>query len=51
MKQCIESGGKIKPIRCFENTIKTFVITMAAFESSRRGGETIFLPDMWEIPR
>jgi predicted dehydrogenase len=51
MKQCIESGGKIKPIRCFENCIKTFAISMAAVESTKRGGESIFLPDMWEIPR
>jgi predicted dehydrogenase len=51
MKQCIESGGRIKPLRCFENTIKTFSITMGAIESSKRGGEPIFLPDMWEIPR
>lgn len=51
MKQCIESDGKIKPIRCFENCIKTFAIAMAAIESSNRGGESIFLPDMWEIPR
>jgi hypothetical protein len=51
MKQCIESGGTIKPLRCFENCIKTFTISMAAFESSKRGGQPIFLPDMWEIPR
>jgi predicted dehydrogenase len=51
MKQCIESGGKIKPIRCFENTIKTFTISMAAIESSKQGGVPLFLPDMWEIPR
>jgi predicted dehydrogenase len=51
MKQCIESGGKIKPIRCFENCIKTFTITMGAIESSKRGGEPVFLPDLWEIPR
>ena len=51
MKQCIESGGTIKPLRCFENCLKTFTITMAAIESSQRGGESIFLPDMWEIPR
>ncbi|HME52209.1 MAG TPA: Gfo/Idh/MocA family oxidoreductase [Candidatus Lokiarchaeia archaeon] len=51
VKQCIESGGKIKPTRCFENCIKTFAISMAAIESSKRGGQPIFLPDMWEIPR
>jgi predicted dehydrogenase len=51
MKQCIESGGKVKPLRCFENTIKTFAITMAAIDSARQGGKPIFLPDYWEIPR
>lgn len=51
VKQCIESGGKIKPLRCFENCIKTFAITMGAIESTHRGGASIFLPDMWEIPR
>ena len=51
MKQCIESGGKIKPLRCYENTLKTFTITMAAVKSSNMGGVPIFLPDMWEIPR
>ena len=51
MKQCIESDGKIKPLRSFENTIKTFAITMGAIESSKKGGKPIFLPDLWEIPR
>jgi len=51
MKQCIESGGKIKPTRCFENCIKTFAISMGAIESSKRGGEPLFLPYLWEIPR
>ncbi|MFX0100655.1 MAG: Gfo/Idh/MocA family protein [Candidatus Hodarchaeota archaeon] len=51
LKQCIESGGKIKPLRNFEDCIKTFAITMGAIESSKRGGEPIFLPDLWEIPR
>ncbi len=50
MKQCIESGGKIKPLRCFENCIKSFAISQAAIQSSQRGGEPIFLPDLWEIP-
>jgi len=51
IKQFIESGGKIKPIRCFENCIKTFAISMAAIESSNKGGKPIFMPDFWEIPR
>ncbi|MHA1997988.1 MAG: Gfo/Idh/MocA family protein, partial [Promethearchaeota archaeon] len=51
MKQCIESNGKIKPLRCFENCIKTFAISMGAIESTKRGGEPIFLPDLWELPR
>ncbi|MBN2151112.1 MAG: Gfo/Idh/MocA family oxidoreductase [Candidatus Lokiarchaeota archaeon] len=51
VKQCIESGGKVKPLRCFENCIKTFAITMGAIESSKRGGEPVFLPDLWEVPR
>jgi predicted dehydrogenase len=51
MKQCIESGGKLKPLRCFENCIKTFAISMAAIESSQHGGQPIFMPDFWEIPR
>lgn len=51
MKQAIESENKIKPIRCFENCIKTFTITMAAIESSNHGGAPVFLPKMWEIPR
>ncbi len=51
VKQCIESHGKVKPLRCFENCIKTFAITMAAIDSSQHGGKPIFLPDLWEIPR
>ena len=51
VKQCIESGGKIKPLRCFEDCLKTFALTMGAIESSKKGGKPIFLPDLWEIPR
>lgn len=51
LKQCIESNGKIKPLRCFEDCLKTFSITMGAIESSKNGGKPVFLPDLWEIPR
>ncbi len=51
IKQGIESGGKIKPTRSFENCLKTLSIAMGTIESSRHGGTPIFLPDLWEIPR
>jgi predicted dehydrogenase len=49
VKQCIESGGTIKPARCFESTLKTLAIVMGAIQSSQRGGEPVFLPDLWEV--
>lgn len=51
LKQCIESDGRIKPLRCFENCIKTLAIVTGAIESSARGGQPVFLPDRWEVPR
>ncbi len=49
MKQCIESNGKIKPLRCFENCIKTFAISMGAIKSASAGGQPVWLPDMWQV--
>jgi predicted dehydrogenase len=49
MKQCIESSGKIKPLRCFENCIKTFAISMGAIKSAAAGGQSVWLPDLWQI--
>lgn len=49
MKQCIESNGKIKPLRCFENCIKTFAISMGAVKSAAAGGQTVWLPDLWQV--
>jgi predicted dehydrogenase len=49
VKQFIESDGKIKPLRSFENCIKTFAISMGAMESTAAGGKAVWLPDLWEV--
>ena len=42
----IQSGGKKKPLNCFENIFKSFAISMGVIESSRTG-KNVWVPDYW----
>ncbi|MHA1680422.1 MAG: Gfo/Idh/MocA family protein [Promethearchaeota archaeon] len=47
VKRSIESGGKNKPLNCFEDIFKSFSVSMGAIESSRTG-KAVWVPKYWE---